>query len=645
MAEIGYIALVLALVASIYSIIAFVISARSEHPGLIASARKSLLAVSVLVTISVVVLLIALTSHQFQIEYVYSYTSSDLPLPYLISALWAGNAGSLLFWGWLLSLFAAVVVLRKRAQGGELIPYASAIIMVTEAFFLIILLFAQNPLSLGFVFHKLSSIPAEGYGLNPLLENPGMIFHPPILLGGYAVFAIPFAFAIAALITRRLDGWTSVIKRWVLLGWLLLGIGNLIGAWWAYVELGWGGYWAWDPVENAGLMPWLVATAFLHSIMLQKRKGMFKLWNTALIVFAFILTIFGTFVTRSDILASVHTFGKTAMGPLFLAFLIITLLGSLTLLFYRRKDLRDESEISSFISRDSTFLLNNLLLVIATTAIFLGTVFGSKQIFFNQVVVPVFLVVLLLSGVCILITWRRPPIKRLRFNLLWPAMVSLIVVIILVICGIRQWYALVAFLLCGFAISAVLSQWFRDVLARSRAKAEGYLTAFLNLIQSNQSRYGGYIVHIAIVIIAIGVIGSSVFDVEKEASLTPGSSMDINNYSLNYEGLHFYGAQNRMIVSAEVSVYKGDRFISVLSPQVYFSPNFEGVGEVAIRSTLTEDLYIILAGWEPIDSEDLSKGYTAGLSVKVNPLVIWIWIGGVIFLIGGLLAFLSERQE
>jgi cytochrome c-type biogenesis protein CcmF len=475
-----------------------------------------------------------------------------------------------------------------------------------------------------------------------------------MLLAGYAIFAIPFAFAIAALVKRRLDDdWISTIKKWVLLGWLLLGIGNLIGAWWAYVELGWGGYWAWDPIENAGLMPWLVVTAFLHSIMLQKRKGMFKFWNMALIISAFILIIFGAFANRSDILYSVHTFGETAIGPLFLAFLIITIVGSLVLLFYRRKDLRDESEISSFISRDNTFLLNNLLLVAATTAIFLGTVFGSEQAFFNRVVVPIFLAIVLLSGICILIAWRRTAIKRLRLNLLWPAVVSLIAVIILLICGVRQWYALVPLFLCGFAVSAVLSQWFRDVFARHRAKAENYLMAFFNLIRINKSRYGGYIVHISIVLIAIGVVGSSVYDVETKAVLTPGGSMTINDYFLTYEGLDWYGTPSKMVVTAEVSVYKGDRFISTLSPEVYFHANFvdpetgepDAFSEVAIRSTLIEDLYVILAGWEPVDSEDLSQGYIAGFSVRINPLVIWIWIGGGVFLLGGLLAFWSERRR
>ena len=647
MAEIGYIALALAFGACIYSIIAFIFGARGEHPRLLASARRSILAVSALVTISAAVLLTALVTHNFQIEYVALYTSSDLSLPYLISALWAGNAGSLLFWGWLLSLFAAVVVLKKQAQGRKLVPYASAVIMVIQAFFLLLLLFAQNP------FHELPTIPAEGIGLNPLLENPGMIIHPPMLLGGYAVFAIPFAFAIAALITKRLDyEWISAIKKWVLLGWLLLGIGNIIGAWWAYVELGWGGYWAWDPVENAGLMPWLVATAFLHSIMLQRRKGMFKLWSMVLIILAFILTIFGTFITRSGILVSVHTFGETAVGPAFLAFLIIIFLGSLALLLYRRRDLKDEAGIGALVSREGTFLINNLLLVGATFVIFLGTIFRSDKTFFNQVAVPIFLAVILLLGICILIAWRRPPIKKLRLNLLWPAVVALIVVIALVIAGIRQWYALVAFCLCGFAISAVLSQWFRDVLARHRVKAENYLKAFLSLVRSNKSRYGGYIVHIAIVLIAIGVVGSSVYDVETEAVLAPGESMTINDYTLTYNGLEPRFNQERLIwvIPANVSVHEGSRHIGTIKPeaQIYLHPDGtekHRVTEVAIHSTLVEDLYVILAGWEPVDSADLSKGYIAAFSAKVNPLVIWIWIGGGVFLLGGLLAFWPERRK
>ncbi len=323
MADIGYIALFLALVASLYSAGAYIFGFRGNHRALIRSAKNGLLAACGLVSLSVVALLYALVTHDFQIEYVASYTSRDLSLTYLLSTLWAGNDGSLLFWGWLISICAAIVVLQKRDVGKELVSYASSVIMVTQSFFLILILFVANP------FEKLSFVPVDGRGLNPLLENPGMLFHPPALLIGYVAFTVPFAFAIAALLTGRLgDEWLINIRRWTLVAWLFLGVGNLIGAWWAYVELGWGGYWAWDPVENASFMPWLVATAFLHSIMMQRRRGMLKVWNMVLIILTFTLAILGTFLTRSGVLSSVHTFAESPLlGALFLAFIGVTLFG------------------------------------------------------------------------------------------------------------------------------------------------------------------------------------------------------------------------------------------------------------------------------------------------------------------------------
>jgi cytochrome c-type biogenesis protein CcmF len=645
MADIGYIALFLALVASIYSAIAYIFGVRGRHPALIESARNSLLAVCGLVSISVAVLVYALVTHDFQIEYVASYTSRDLSLPYLISALWAGNDGSLLFWGWLLSLFAAVVVIQKRDIGKELVPYAASIIMATQAFFLILLLLVSNP------FQKLAFIPAEGMGLNPLLENPGMIIHPPMLLIGYVGFTIPFAFAIAALLSRKLgDEWLITIRRWTLLAWLFLGVGNLIGAWWAYVELGWGGYWVWDPVENAGFMPWLVATAFLHSIMMQRRRGMLKVWNMVLIILTFSLTIFGTFLTRSGILSSVHTFSESALGPFFLVFIGITLFGSLGLLYYRSEELKGEAEMESLVSRESTFLLNNLLLVGAAFAIFLGTVFPviSEAVrgvkisvgapFFNQVNGPIFLAIILLTGICALIGWRRASTKNLVRNFLWPLVVALILVIGLFFLGIREWYALVAFSVCGFVISTILYEWFRGTRARHRMRAENYLKAFWGLIWANRPRYGGYIVHIAIILIAIGIIGSSFYNVEKEATLMPGESMTIKNYTLTYENIDQYETQSKTVVTATLSVYNQGKLIGKLTPEKYFHRSYQqAVTEVAIRSTLLEDLYVILIGWD--------EDGTTAFKVLVNPLVNWIWIGGVVFVLGGLIAFWPDRRR
>lgn len=645
MADIGYIALFLALAASLYSAIAFVFGTRRKQPSLIRSARNGLIAAGGLIFLSVAILLYALLTHNFQIEYVALYTSRDLSLPYLISALWAGNDGSLLFWAWLLSICGIIVVLQKRDVGGKLVPYASVIILLTQAFFLILLLSVSNP------FHQLPFIPAEGRGLNPLLENPGMIIHPPLLLAGYVAFTVPFAFAIAALLSRRLgDEWIIAIRRWMLMAWLFLGIGNILGAWWAYVELGWGGYWAWDPVENAGLLPWLVATAFLHSIMMQRRRGMLKVWNMVLVILTFTLAIFGTFLTRSGILSSVHTFGESSLGPFFLAFIGITLFGSLGLLYSRSKNLKSESEMESLVSRESTFLLNNLLLVGAAFAIFLGTVFPviSEAVrgvkisvgppFFNQVNGPIFLAIILLTGFCSLIGWRRVSIKNLVRNFLWPLLTALILLIVLFILGIRELYALITFPVCIFVIATIFYEWFRGTKARHRTRSENYLKAFFNLARANRPRYGGYIVHISILLIAVGVVGSSLYSVEKDAMLKPGESITINNYTLTFDNLDTYDTESKSVVTASLSVYNRGKLEGRLTPEKYFHRSYEqAVSEVAIRSTLIEDLYVILIGWE--------EDGTTAFKVLVNPLVSWIWIGGGVFLVGALIAFWPERRR
>jgi len=653
MAEAGYAALILALVACIFSIAAYIFSLRTGRPKLADYAGWGAISAAVLFTVSVIILVIALTSHQFQIEYVAQYTSTDMTLPYLVSALWAGNAGSLFFWGWVISLCAAIIVVRKRKQRQELIPHAALIVIIVQAFFLGLLIFALNP------FFKLDFVPADGIGLNPLLENPGMIFHPPLLLAGFAVFVVPFAFTVSALLTKRLDNdWLAAVRRWTLLGWLLLGVGNLIGAWWAYAELGWGGYWAWDPVENAGLMPWLTATAFIHSIMIQKRKGMLKLWNMVLIMLTFILTIFGTFITRSDVLNSVHTFGETAVGSFFLAFLIISVVGSLVLLIYRRKELRDDAEIDSFVSSEGAFLLNNILLFAATFVVFWGTIFPTLSeavsgtrievgaSFFNQVALPFLLVIVFLSGICIIIGWRRLSGIKLGRGMLQPAAAGLVVVIVLLIFGMRHWAALIIYFLCYFVLYAIVSQWLGEVTARSRAKAINWFKAGWNLLCTNRKRYGGLLVHISIVIIAIGIAGSSIFDVETEAELLPGEQMSINEYTLTYNSLYVEGSDSKMIIIADMDAYKDGNSIGKMEPEVIFHRSFEQpVTEVAIRTTPVEDLYVVLASWETITLEDGSEIVRAGFIAKINPLVVWIWIGGFLFLAGGLVAFWPGKKD
>lgn len=645
MAAIGYTTLIIAFALSIYSILAFSIGARGRYPKLIATARIAVLAVFGSVSISVAALTYALATHDFEIEYVASYTSQDMSLLYLVSALWAGNAGSLLFWGWLLSLFAAVLMVQKLKEGKALVPYASVVIMLTEVFFLILLLFAKNP------FYTLTEVPSQGIGLNPLLEHAGMLIHPPLLLAGYAALAIPFAFAIAALIMKRLNNeWIIAMRKWTLIAWLLLGMGIITGSWWAYAELGWGGYWSWDPVENASLMPLLMTTAFLHSIIIQRRRGMLKAWNMMLIILTFSLIIFGAFITRSGIISSVHTFTESSIGPFFLAFLGLICFCSFILLIYRRRGLKDEGEVKALVSREGTFFLNNLLLVSATLVIFVGTIVTiiSETVsgvtvtvgesFFNRASIPIFLAIILLTGVCRLIGWRRPSIKQFGGSTLWPAMTSLLVIIILAIIGVREWYTFIAVLFCSFLIFTTLFEWARGIRTRRQSRVENYLKTFFGLIWSNKSRYGAYIVHISIAFIAVGIIGSSVYDVEKEAALLPGDSMYINNYTLTYEGLDYHPTPSKMVFTANVSVYNQDKYIGKLAPKKYFHRSFnQSVSEVAIRSTLAEDLYLILVGWD--------EGGITHFKAIVNPLVIWIWIGGGLFLLGGLVAFWPEKRK
>ncbi|MBI4180394.1 MAG: cytochrome c biogenesis protein CcsA, partial [Chloroflexi bacterium] len=408
--------------------------------------------------------------------------------------------------------------------------------------------------------------------------------------------------------------------------------------------------WAWDPVESASLLPWLVATAFLHSIMMQRRRGILKVWNMVLIILTFSLSIFGTFLTRSGVLSSVHTFGQSALGPFFMAFIGVILVGSLGLLFYRSEELRGEAEMESLVSRETTFLLNNLLLVGAAFATFLGTVFplisevvrGVKisvsAPFFNQVNSPIFLAVILLAGICALIGWRRASAKNLVRHFLWPLVTSIILGIVLFIFGVREVYAIIAFPVCAFVLFTILYEWWRGTRARHRVRAENYLKAFWGLIGSNRPRNGGYIVHIGIIILAIGVTASSVYSVEKEFSIKPGEVMTINNYNLTYLSKDSYTTQGKNFDTTTLSVYKQGELLDQLTPLKYLQlSDQQTVSQVAIHPTLLEDLYVILVGWD-------ADGTTA-FKVLVNPLVMWIWIGGIVVVLGGLVAFWPERQK
>ncbi|MFQ5911747.1 MAG: heme lyase CcmF/NrfE family subunit [Nitrospinota bacterium] len=643
MPSLGSFSLALAALASAYAGLMVLWGAKDKKAEWVRSGERAVWAVGGLLTIASILLIYAFLSRDFRLEYVASYSSRDLPLAYTLSAFYAGQDGSLLFWVWALALFAVAVAHQNRRRNRVLMPWVVAILMGVTLFFLAVLLFLANP------FRESDFPPADGRGLNPLLQNPGMFFHPPTLYLGYVGFTIPFAFAIAALITRRLDAdWIRSTRRWTLFSWFFLTIGNLFGAWWAYSELGWGGYWMWDPVESASFMPWLTGTAFLHSVMIQEKKGMLKVWNMSLIIITFALSIFGTFLTRSGILSSVHSFAQSSVGPVFLGFLGLVLAASLSLLFSRMDGLRSANEMESLLSRESSFFFNNLLLVGAAFAVFWGTVFplvseavrGVKITvgppFYNRVTIPIFLALLLLTGICPLIAWRKASSKNFRKNFLLPAAIGIASIPVTFVLGVRDLYAFVSFTLSVFVASIISLEFYRGTRARAAISESGYARAFLSLVAKNKRRYGGYIIHLGLILIFVGVSGRA-FTVEKKAFVNKGESMTIRDYTLTYEDFAWYRRGHMDVAEASLAVSQNGRSLGLLKPEKNFHRGTDQpTTEVAIRSTLKEDLYVVLGALD-------AKG-AASFQVLLNPLVKWIWIGGGVLSLGTLVVMWPDRK-
>ncbi|MFQ5663917.1 MAG: heme lyase CcmF/NrfE family subunit [Terriglobia bacterium] len=645
MADLGYYSLLAAFVLAFYAMAACLAGGWRRRWELVASGERALLAHAGFLILSSAALLHALVTRNFELEYVASHTDSHLPTFYTVSAFWAGQQGSLLFWSLALALFVSLVILQNRHKNRSLMPQACTVLAGVSLFFLSLLIFAANP------FEKLPAPPAEGGGLNPLLQNPGMIFHPPALLLGYVAFTIPFAFAIAALWTKRLDStWIRTTRRWTLFAWFTLGLGVLLGAEWAYKVLGWGGYWGWDPVENASLMPWLVGTAYLHSVMIQEKKGMLKVWNLVLIILTFELAIFGTFITRSGILSSVHSFGQSTLGPFFLTFLTTSFGFSLWLLWTRRAHLRSANQLESLLSRESSFLFNNLILVGIALAVFWGTIFpviseavrGQKisvgPPFFNKVTIPFALVLLLLTGFCPLIAWRKASWKNFRRNFVWPLLTSLLVAAGLLVGGVHSKLAVAFFAVGAFVLTVTLLEFARGARTRQKMSSENYAFALYKLTAKNKRRYGGFVIHIGIVLLFAGITGSSLFQTEAQASLAPGESVEVGSYTLIFQGLRSQRSPSKDSVSAQLDIYKKDRYIGVLSPAKHFHRNAkQPMTAVGIRSTLLDDLYVILAGWD--------ESGRATFKVLINPLIAWIWSGGLIMLLGTVVVMWPDRQS
>ncbi len=643
--DLGFIALILAAAFAIFAILAAIVGAQRGNIPLISSAKRGVLAVTFFLLLASASLIASFLTHDFGVSYVAQHSSLSMPWYYTLSAFYGGQEGSLLYWALMLSIFSAIFIFTSKRAPAALVPYVMATLMSIEIFFLLMLTTVSNP------FARLPSSLPDGIGLNPLLMDPGMLIHPPMLLMGYMSFSVPFAFAVAALVTGQLSSdWLRAIRRWTLAAWSIQTTGLILGAWWAYHVLGWGGYWGWDPVENAALLPWLTATAFLHSTMVQERRGMLRAWNLSLVMLSFALAIFGTFEVRSGLISSVHSFAYSAIGGYFLAFLAIVIVFSIALFLFRLPKLRPEQEFDSVLSREGSFLLNNLLLVGVTFATLWGTLFPliSQAIrsqtltvgppFYEQVNGPILLVLILAMGIGPLLAWRRTSTRSLWRNLGVPALAAALCAAILPLAGIRDIWANVAFAVCAFTAGAILYEIWRGVRVRHR-HGEVYPIALYMLINRYRQRYGGYIVHLGFVLLAVGVIGSHFFQSQQDAVLKPGQQISLAGYQLVYFGNVDLKYPDVEIITAQLQVWHDGQLQQYIYPGREFYPNFgnQPASIISITTHNLTDLYVFLADWNGPSQ--------ATIRVFVNPLVPLVWLGGLLMLLGGITCWWPERRK
>ncbi|HEY7520876.1 MAG TPA: heme lyase CcmF/NrfE family subunit [Methylomirabilota bacterium] len=643
--ELGAGALFVALVLAVFGAAAAAAGARTGRAVLVESAQHAALALTLILTGCLALLTYAFLTFDFSVRYVAMNTNLGTPFYYRITAVWGALEGSIMLWAWMLGLYTLIVMLRHRRNARELYPWVLTVMLGVLAFFLLVMTVPAP------VFQRLAPVPADGRGLNPLLEDSGMITHPVALYLGFTGFTVPFAFALAALITGRVtDFWITATRRWTIAAWYFLSLGLLIGGWWSYHVLGWGGYWAWDPVENAAFMPWLTGTAFLHSVMIQERRRMLRLWNLALVILTFALTLFGTFLTRSGVIASVHAFTQGSIGVFFLAFLSLVVLVALALLAWRWDTLGAQGELDSVLSRESAFLLNNVLLVAATFTVFFGTIFplvsealrGVKvsvgMPFFNQVNVPLFLGLIFLMGVGPLIAWRRASLENLKRNFLWPAVVGLVAAAVVFTLGVRSTLAVLSLTLAAFVTATIAVDMARATRARVRM-GEAIPRALGGLLLRHNRRYGGFIVHLGILVIALGVTGSQAWSVQTETTVRRGEHAELAGYRLRFDGLAASEESNHFKVTGTFTVDGGHAAGTVLLPAKKFYPQEQSpIAYVDYRLGLLEDLYVVLGDFA-------RDGSQATIKVQVNRLVSWIWIGGAVLTLGAALAVAPERRK
>ncbi|MEJ2208469.1 MAG: heme lyase CcmF/NrfE family subunit [Anaerolineae bacterium] len=645
--DLGYGALLLTLAAALWATVASLLGASRRRPELIASGRNALLVTAGLSTLSAGLLMVLLFSHSFEVRYVYEHVSTYLKPAYVLAAFWAGLEGSQLLWLWMLAIFTAVLVLRRPTWDRELRPYAMAVLAFTQAFFALLLVIMTNP------FELLGVIPAEGISLNPLLQNFWMVIHPPIIFAAYALWTIPFAYAFAALVTGRLDAvWLRGARRWTLAAWASLGIGILVGAWWAYLELGWGGYWGWDPVENSSLIPWLVGTALVHSAIIQERRDMFRSWNVFLAALTFVLTVFATFVTRSGLIQSVHAFAQSPIGYYYLAYMLLVLAATVGLMLARRRELQGAGQVGDLFSREFVFLITNLLFLGSAGAVLLGTLWPTfteavsnvastlSAENYNRFMGPLGMILVLLIGICPLVDWRHINAQRLVRSMWVQGIAAVIGGVLAAVLGVGEVWAVISFAVIAFAGATILLQMAQGIVARVRSAGENVAVATWKAMGNNRRRYGGQIVHFGILLVVAGITASQAHQTEVQVALAEGESVEVAGYTLTYEDYTYREIQeggNKILNQAVVDLYRGGRKVATVHPERNLHSNVDGaVTEVALRSNLAEDFYLVLANLEPDG--------LAAFQVLINPMVIWLWIGGGVFLLGTLVATWPARR-
>ncbi len=652
MENVGALAILLALCVAIYATVASVTGKLKHKPFLVLSAERAVLGVWVLLTAASAILVYALVAGDFHFAYAAGHSNTSMPTLYKFTAWWGGQEGSILFWSWLQATFAAIVVLQNKRKHRAFMPYVVAILSGINAFFIFLNAFLVSPFQVLAVDKVITSVP-DGIGLNPQLQYPAMAIHPPMLYLGLVGFSVPFAFAMGSLITRQPgDAWIHTTRRWSIVAWLFLSCGIVLGSAWAYHALGWGGYWVWDPVENASLLPWLSGTAFLHSVMMQEKKGMMKVWNMVLVATTYFLGIFGTFLTRTGIVSSVHAFAQSAIGTYFIVFLTVGIGGTVFLIVQRRKFLKSESQLESVVSRESSFLFNNLVLLASCFAVLWGTLFpvisealydekvGLSPEWFNRLIIPIGLFLLLLTGVGPLFAWRKTSVESLRRNFLVPCAVALALAGVLFAAGVRSGWAIVSFSFCAFVMLTILSEFYRGAKAIRKKENYRWGKAVFALTHRNTRRYGGYLVHMGIVLMFVGWTGSA-FNKNLNADVAIGDTTRIGPYELKAVDFHSGDTGNYEWASAQLAVKKNGEPIGDMEPEKrLYTASKQGLTHVALRSRLNEDLYISLAA---LQQDPATKKVTATLQLWIFPLVSWIWIGAIVVVLGTLVALVPSK--